>query len=179
MPVPQPLLRGTERAFDIEMLATGSPGDELHPGERRILGATLPPWQRPEVWSTHQKTRFIEGVFLGLGCGYRVCNGMHWLDGGQRAPMSGWLLDGQQRAAAIRDFVEDHLTVFQDVTFSRLSAADVRRFLRTPFPVIELEYTDDEAKLMDLYKRLAFGGTPHRNDDQEWLDAHREVLPSP
>ncbi|MDP3310598.1 MAG: DUF262 domain-containing protein, partial [Polaromonas sp.] len=47
-------------------------------GERRMLGLVLPPWQRPGVWTTHQKIRFIEGIFHGFGTGYYVTNGLDW-----------------------------------------------------------------------------------------------------
>ncbi|MEG1680878.1 MAG: DUF262 domain-containing protein, partial [Stenotrophomonas sp.] len=64
--------------------------------ERNLLAYVLPPWQRDEVWSDHQKRRFIEGIFLGLGTGYYVVHAPDWDECGQR-PMSGWLIDGQQR----------------------------------------------------------------------------------
>jgi hypothetical protein len=80
--------------------------DPTVPGDRRLLGLVLPPWQRPEVWNDAQKQRFVEGIFLGFGCGQYVINGLEWLSDGSSAPMSGWLLDGQQRISALRDFLE-------------------------------------------------------------------------
>lgn len=125
------------------------------------MSLVLPPWQRKEVWSEAQKIQFIEGIFLGLGCGYYVTNGLEWLPNGDSAPMSGWLLDGQQRISAIRDFYEDKLTVFEDVTYSSLDEPARMRFGRTVFPCFELDYTADENVLIELYNRLNFGGTPH------------------
>jgi len=49
--------------------------------------------------------------------------------------------------------------------------ADQLRFKRRPFPCFELDYTDDENSLKELYDRLNFSGTPHT--------AEQRVLPSP
>lgn len=161
MPIPAPLLNCTRCEYTLGRLVEMTPVNETMPGERRLLGLVLPAWQRPEVWTVEQKRRFVEGVFLGLGCGYYVTNGLDFLADGTSAPMSGWLLDGQQRISALRDFLSGELTVFEDVTYASLPKPKAMRFLRTPFPCFELEYTDDEAALKDLYNRLNFGGTPH------------------
>ncbi len=164
MPIPSRILRGTRRDYTIDYL-TQHVGAELAPGERRLLGMVLPPWQRAEVWSEAQKRRFVEGIFLGFGCGYYVINGLDW-DAGGRRPMAGWLLDGQQRISALRDFFEDRLVVFGDVLFSSLSEPQVLRFRREQFPCFELEYTADENQLKELYDRLNFGGTAHTREER-------------
>lgn len=169
MPIPSKLLKGQMRLFDIEMLVTSKPAT-TRPGERQLLGLRLPPWQRPEVWTTEQKQRFIESIFLGLGCGYYVCNGLDWCDepgGAALKPMAGWLLDGQQRLSAIRDFVELSLPpVFGDVTFATLTNRQRIQFLSEPFPQFELTYSDQEDVLKVLYDRLNFGGTPHDENER-------------
>lgn len=161
MPIPRPLLSGSRREFTLSHLVDGTPADLTTPQERRLLNLVVPPWQRPEVWSEQQKTRFIEGVFLGLGTGYYVVNGLDWDSSGKCLPMAGWLLDGQQRISAIRDFLNGDLVVFSDVKFTDFSKSDQVRFLRTPFPCFQLEYTGDEDVLKELYDRLNFGGTAH------------------
>ncbi|ENZ77932.1 hypothetical protein OR214_02208 [Ralstonia pickettii OR214] len=161
MPLPPRLLKGARREYSIDRLVSMTPMDETMPGERRLLGLVLPPWQRREVWSVDQKCRFVEGLFLGLGSGYYVTNGLEWNRDGTVAPMAGWLLDGQQRISALRDFIGGALTVFDDVTFASLSKVEAVRFMREPFPCFELEYTNDEDALKELYNRLNFGGTPH------------------
>jgi hypothetical protein len=75
--------------------------------------------------------------------------------------MSAWLLDGQQRISALRDFLAGDLVIFDDVSFPALPAADQLRFKRRPFQCFELDYTNDENALMELYDRLNFSGTPH------------------
>lgn len=167
MPIPTPLLKGVTHAYDIDRLfltpsSTGSPVS----GERSLLGLMLPPWQRSEVWTDFQKVRYVEGIFHGFGLGTYVINGMDWQKDGARKPMSGWLIDGQQRIGAIRDFVQGRLTIFEDVTFGSLSAPEAKRFLRRNFDCFELEYSEDENQLKDLYDRLNFGGTPHRESER-------------
>lgn len=166
MPIPAPLLKGSRCEYTLSRLFEMTPVDPTMPSERTLMGLVLPPWQRPEVWSIHQKQRFIEGIFYGLGCGYYVTNGFDWDAKGKSLPMAGWLIDGQQRIAAIRDFMNNAFAVFDDVYFHSLSRAERMRFHRQPFPCVELDYTDDEAVLIDLYDRLNFGGTPHTEEQR-------------
>lgn len=161
MPIPPPLLKGSRRDYTLGRLVEMTPADATMPAERKLLGLVLPPWQRPEVWTVDQKRRFIEGVFLGLGCGFYVTNGLEWVDSGASAPMSGWLIDGQQRISAVRDFLRGDLVVFGDVRFPELTKPEQLRFCRVPFPCVELEYCDDENTLLELYDRMNFGGTAH------------------
>lgn len=161
MPIPEPLLKGARRDYPISHLVEMTPTDLTMPDERRLLGLVLPPWQRPEVWTIDQKHRFIEGIFLGLGCGYYVINGLDWDQQGHSVPMSGWLIDGQQRITSLRDFLAGELVVFGDVRFTEMDRPAQMRFCRTPFPCFELDYCNDEDVLMELYDRLNFGGTPH------------------
>lgn len=170
MPLPKPLLTGTVHDYGIGHLVDMPMPALAVPTDRRLMNITLPPWQRPEEWSEEQKRRFVEGIFLGLGTGYYVVVMSDWDDSGQPKPMSGWLLDGQQRISALRDFLAGELVVFGDVRFPDLSAPDQLRFKRRPFPCHEVEYTDNEDALIELYDRLNFGGTPH--------SAEQRVLPS-
>lgn len=165
MPIPAPLLRGTRREYNLGHLLESSPVLATQPEERQLLGLVLPPWQRPEVWTLAQQQRFVEGIFLGFDCGMYVINGPDWADDGTSLPMAGWLLDGQQRMSALREFFADRLVVFGDVRFSTLSTPERLRFLRRGFPCLELNYTADEAVLKELYNRLNFGGTPHTAAD--------------
>lgn len=166
MPLPKPLLVGRVRELPIGVLfeadRTGCAGEQ-----RSILGLPLPPWQRPEVWTARQKQRFIEGLFLGFAAGQYVVNGQDW-DGRAATPLpcSGWLLDGQQRISALRDFVQGGLVVFGDVTYASLTRPEQLRFMRKPFPSFELDYTADEGTLRGLYDRLNFGGTPHTENQR-------------
>lgn len=161
MPIPAPILVGSRRDFSIEILVFGPLAEPSVAEERRLLNLVLPPWQRPEVWNESQKRRFVEGIFLGLGTGMYVRNGMDWERDGNCLPMSGWLIDGQQRITALRDFIDGKLVIFNDVIFTKMDKPARLRFLNTPFPCFELDYCNDERVLMDLYDRMNFGGTPH------------------
>ena len=165
--LPGRLLRGRTRDFDIGSLFERSVvSDELEAGERRLLCFLLPPWQRPEVWTELQKRRFIEGIFLGLGTGYYVVNQSDWNEGGA-LPMSGWLIDGQQRLSAIRDFGAGKLTIFDGLTYGGLTGAEqAGRFKRIVFPCLEIDYQADESLLRGLYDRLNFGGTAHLESER-------------
>ena len=166
MPLPDVMLVGTHRNYVIGELFTDCGISTNVPEERQIFNLVLPPWQRPEKWDEARKIKFIEGIFLGLGTGYRVQNGMDWDESGQSLPMSGWLIDGQQRVSAIRDFVFGKFCVFEDVFYEKMDRkTQLRRFLRVPFPCVELEYTADENVLVELYNRLAFGGVPHEESE--------------
>lgn len=162
MQLPEPLLIGTRREYDIAYLIDAAPKDKTVPAERLLLSLVLPPWQRDEVWTTDMKRRYIEGIFLGLGTGMYVVNSADYFVDGRTKPMSGWLLDGQQRISAIRDFLADELTIFDGIRFSMLDRVTaLRRFLRTPFPCFEISYCDNEDTLLELYDRLRFCGVPH------------------
>lgn len=160
--IPERILSGSMRNYPICMLFENRPTTPTVPAERQLLSLVLPPWQRKEVWTPTQKIRFIEGIFLGLGTGIYVTNGVDYAADGKPLPCSGWLLDGQQRICALRDFVNDQLRIFDDVRYSDLDRATrLIRFMNVVFPCHELAYTDDERQLMDVYDRLNFGGSPH------------------
>lgn len=166
--LPVKILQGANRVMPIEMLLR-PPVIPAKGEERPLLCWILPPWQRAEVWSMERKKAFIEGIFLGLGTGFYVVHQPEY-HGDGALPMSGWLLDGQQRLSAIRDFVQGDLAIFDGVKYSDLSVGEQRRrFLSVVFPCVELEYQPDEQRLRDLYLRMNFGGMPHTESDLQRL----------
>jgi hypothetical protein len=170
--LPEPILDATERAYAISSLWQGTPANPNTPEERRLLNLVLPPWQRPVVWTEAQQVRFIEGIFLGLGTGYYVVNGRDYEYAGADKPMSGWLIDGQQRITAIARFIADEIAIFGGVHYSDLSIGEKRRrFDNLTFPCFELGYEDDESKLKVLYHRLNFSGIAHTQEDLQRLGA--------
>ena len=166
--LPDVLLQGRRRECNIEYLTSSSThADPTSDAERQLLCWVVPPWQRPEVWSDQQKARFIEGIFLGLGTGYYVVNEPDWDEGGSK-PMSGWLINGQQRLTAIRDFTAGRVEIFGGLRYDDLSRVDrMKRFAHVVFPCIEIDYQADESRLRELYDRLNFGGTAHTPADRE------------
>lgn len=165
--LPDRILRGQTSATTIQHLLM-DPLQMTMPGERNLLHWVLPPWQRAEVWEDWRKRAFVEGIFLGLGTGFYVAHQPYWERGGLPKPMSGWLIDGQQRLSAIRDFVSGELTVFDGLRYDSLSLPEKRiRFLNQPFPYVEIPYTSDEGVLKDLYMRLNFNvRVSHTEEDR-------------
>lgn len=172
--LPPRLLNGITRSYTIEcLIPTPSVEKDLAqmPNSRKIMRFVLPTWQRDEVWSLSQKVAYVEGIFLGFGAGFLVVNGRGWIGAsGAPAPMSGWLVDGQQRVSAVRDFLNGTYPIFGSIYWSDISRSEqMSRFLTQPFPHLEIQYIGDETTLKDLYKRLNRGGSTHTDEDMERL----------
>ena len=123
-------------------------------GERQLGPFVLPPFQRAAVWTPEQKTRLVESLWMGLPIAAYVYNTTNTL----RAPDM-WLIDGQQRWTAIREYVAGEVEAF-GYRFHELGQLDQRQFRTKPFPSIRMQ-TTDMALLRDVYERLVYGGTPH------------------
>lgn len=96
-----------------------------------------------------------------------MTNGREWTgaDDAVLAPMSGWLLDGQQRVTAIRDFIQDSFAVKAEQTI---------RFWNQPFLHFELEYIaddDDGMQFLRLWNQGDFDVIR-----SEWPEAPEEVF---
>lgn len=125
----------------------------LAAGERQLARFILPPFQRPSVWTQAQQIRFLESLWGGLPMASYVWNRSYG------SPADGWLLDGQQRWTALIAYVRDEFPVF-GFRYSELSLAEQRGFNMKPFSA---EYTQmaDVDQCLEVYDRLAYGGTPH------------------
>ena len=132
----------------------------IKPAEgQRVLGSfIIPDFQRQEVWTLAQKVRLIESVWMGLPIGSYVVNETNdWTSSSKNANL--WLIDGQQRWAALIGYVKDEFPV-DGRLFSELSRRDHRCFDDVVFPCYRTRF-EDVATLRDLYERLAYGGTAH------------------
>jgi len=168
--LPEKILSGSTRTYTISHLLDGTPVSPTIPAERVVMNRVLPPWQRPFVWERERQIAWVEGVFLGLGTGTYCVNGSDYESAGEELFMSGWVIDGQQRLTSLGLFLNDVFPVFGSVYYSQLSIVERRRrLLNQPFPCFELEYQDDEEKLIELYKRLNFGGVAHTQADMDRL----------
>ena len=149
-----------------------------HPGQRWVLGHAIPPFQRPLVWTTGQKVRFLESAARGLHLGTWVFNRADHVpyervgdrEYAHRTDM--WLIDGQQRFDALDEFWDDGFPVFGRL-WSEVGTVDRRRFLNQTFPATQLAMTD-EMELRRLYDRLNFGGTPHKPSERALPDGPGE-----
>jgi hypothetical protein len=127
----------------------------LRDGERRLRGFILPPFQRPAVWVPEQTARLIESIYAGVPVGAYVLN----MPVRKPYDFDGWLLDGQQRWTAISEYVDGEFEV-HGWRFPDLPASDRNWFLYRPLAELETKFTD-YATCLEVYERLAYGGTPH------------------
>lgn len=145
-----------------------------------FCGFRLPPFQRPEVWDTERKIRLMESIFCHVNIGTFV-----FVSNYKVPEVDGWLIDGQQRLSAIRDFIQGKFGIFDDRLFYEnmgevtlsfdasknmdnepFSAASL--FRRTWFEFRRIEEADQKL-LLQLYERLNFGGVPHTEDQRPRL----------
>ena len=168
--LPDVLLSGAAAPRTISSLWEESAVEMTTAGERQLMSLVLPPWQRPSVWDGQRQRAFIEGILLGFPPGAIVTVEPDWTSGpGGRAVVkkgSGWLIDGQQRVTAIREFVEGRLCVFDGLGYADLPRAEqLRRFDRVVLTRICLPNDTDETALKSLYLRMNYSGVPHTQED--------------
>lgn len=172
--LPGVLLSGAAAPRTISSLWEESAVEMTMSGERQLMSLVLPPWQRPLVWDAQRQRAFIEGILLGFPPGAIVTVEPDWSTGpGGHAVVkkgSGWLIDGQQRVTAIREFVEGRLSVFDGLGYAGLPRAEqLRRFDRVVLTRICLPNDTAEAALKSLYLRMNYSGVPHTQEDLERL----------
>lgn len=162
--IPERLLSGRDRAFDIEQAITPREKPTLAPGVRQCGAYVLPPFQRAYVWDEARQRAYVEGIFLGLGTGSYVWVEPDYDDRGHLVEGSLWLLDGQQRITTLRRFVLGELAIFDNLRYGDLSVAEARRWLRTTFPSQSIEYSalsHQAGRYEQVYQRLNFCVVPH------------------
>lgn len=172
MSLPDRLLHGTSCPRTVSSLWEETAGETTSPDERLLLAFVLPPWQRPVVWDAERQRAFVEGILLGFPPGAIVTVAPDWETGENgRAvvmPHSHYLIDGQQRVTAIREFIEGRLAVFDGVRYSDIPRHEqLRRFDRVVLTRIELPSSTDVHTLKALYIRMNYGGLPHSQEDLE------------
>lgn len=127
--------------------------------ERYACGFPLPPFQRELCWTQEQEVAFIESAWMELPLGtYTHCH-IDWETDGKPVEFSGWLVDGQQRLTTLQRYWEDVFPVY-GLRFSELDTGERRRFMNIKFCHFEIS-SPNEARIRDLYNRMAFGGTQH------------------
>jgi hypothetical protein len=119
-------------------------------------GWIIPDYQRTLVWILEQKIRFIESIWLKLPIGnYVYMEDWH----NQKHGVGFLLLDGQQRWDAIFSYMDGGFPVF-GYHYHELAEAEQRHFQHQLFPAIKVRNLTREQQV-DIYNRLAYGGTPH------------------
>lgn len=174
--LPVQLLEGNHTSMDLERIL--SPGmdaedsDMWDPGQERLGGYFLPPFQRGPRWTQEQKERFVESALLGVGLGTIVvvdAINCPMQNDDRFAATDRWLLDGRQRCSALRDYGAGLVTVFRGTEcehrWDDLNTVERRRFNRLQIGVMKIQ-TDDVAYCREIYNRLNYGGTPHEEDER-------------
>lgn len=175
--VPMPLVDGQVSSISLEQIYERRvwavrPDDDLYHDTTNLCGGyVVPPFQRPLVWTPEQSRAFVESAWLGFHLGTIVVNDAS--DGldehGRFLRCDKWLIDGQQRLTAINAYVADAFALFEGTEhehrWSDLNISEKRRFGRIQIG-ISLLRTDDEERLRRLYNLMAYGGTPHAEDQR-------------
>jgi hypothetical protein len=159
MVMPRRYMAATTSSFTVgHIISMGSKlnaAPELPEGCRRLGWFVLPPFQRQAVWTLEQKKRFIESVWLELPIGSYAYNYPNEF----QHRTTHWLIDGQQRVTAILEYVAGEFEVFGH-RYPDLVQPEQFQFENHVFAAIVTHETD-EARLAEIYDRLAYGGTPH------------------
>lgn len=106
-----------------------------------------PPFQRELVWPKNSKRRLADSIKNHMPFGMLTTvnyNGEIML------------IDGKQRATAVRDFLNDCFTDMNNLKFSEWSADDKARARNMMVPVqqVELEDGEDMADIVELFRRI-------------------------
>ncbi|MCR9240565.1 MAG: DUF262 domain-containing protein [Rhodobiaceae bacterium] len=110
-----------------------------------------PYFQRNLVWRDTHKRDFIETILLGLPFPQIfIARGTIDVD---TMKATSCVVDGQQRMNAIMEFVGDELIV-DNRRFNDLAPADKEEILKYQVAVIDLDMTDDDPNLQEVFKRL-------------------------
>lgn len=133
--------------------------DNRH-GYREVMGYFLPPWQRGLVWSTDQKIKLIESLWLGLNIGTYTFN-----RGELGSRFDNLLIDGQQRLWSLQCYLSDEFPVF-GYRWSEITEVDRRVFEYSRHFHCFITKSEDEAYLRSYYNRMNFGGTAHKEDER-------------
>ncbi len=102
----------------------------------------------------------MESVILGLPIGtYTYCQSI------DKPKTDGWLIDGQQRMRAIKGFLDDEFSVF-DNRWKDLENRDRLRIRNTVFPAYVLNDASEE-ECLERYIKLNYSGTAHTKADKQ------------
>jgi uncharacterized protein with ParB-like and HNH nuclease domain len=133
--------------------------------QRYVCGFPVPDFQRPLCWSDQQMISFVESAILGIDIGTYT---IHEFDFDEKTSLplrfSDWLIDGQQRLYSLECYFLDKIKVL-GFYWSELTKAEQRRFLNISFHQYNSSIWNEE-EIINLYNKLAFGGTPHKESER-------------
>jgi len=154
---------------------------ETHPNDNlEHLGPfRLPDFQRPRVWTLEQNVKLIESMWKGIPIGTYSVNQIQnfEMESETFQKYDSLLLDGQQRIAAILDYMGDKFAVFGNL-FSDLSVPDQRHFEQLKFPY-RLTHFQEIEDITEYYDTMNFGGVEHAPEQRATLGYSRNRAPAP
>lgn len=110
-----------------------------------------PYFQRKLVWRDGHKVDFIKTILLGYPFP-EIFLSRGKIDLESMTSRSS-IVDGQQRMNSIREYIQGKFPV-DGKTFQELAAAEKENFLKYEIAIIDLDLADNDAKIIDIFKRL-------------------------
>ena len=117
----------------------------------------IPDWQRSKVWSVDQKRRLIDTILRG----WKIPK--FYFQKTQENPDEFEVVDGQQRLAAVWEFMDGELTLTkeQEAVFGGVNYASLPEAQSDAFDDYEIEYDEitnaSDAEVKDFFQRLQAG----------------------
>jgi len=116
---------------------------------RRLI--ISPYFQRNLVWRTLHKIDFIKTILLGYPFPQIfIAKGAIDIE---RMQTQSCLVDGQQRMNAIVEYIKGLFKV-DNKYYSELSSIEKENFLKYQIPIIDLDISNDDAEIIEIFKRL-------------------------
>ncbi len=149
----------------------------MHRSDLNDAELYLPDYQRPFIWTTTQKSLFIESLLLNLPIPYLFAADTRSKEGRLE------IIDGSQRIQTLVEFLNNKFALkglekipeANGFTFGQFSKLRQRRFNRKTLYLIELtEHSSEETK-QQIFKRLNTGGTP-LNQTPPKMDAFNKFI---
>ena len=110
-----------------------------------------PYFQRKLVWRLAHKVDFIKTILLGYPFPeIFISRGAIDLD---RMTSTSSIVDGQQRMTSIKQFIENDFNV-DDRFYNQLSPDEKETFLKYEIAIIDLDLSNDDPKIIEIFKRL-------------------------
>ena len=127
-----------------------------------------PDFQRAHVWTLAQQKAYVEFVLRGGQTGkilYFNCFGWNGGHDGVVGPII--LVDGKQRLEAVRKFIRDEFTVFDDFPGlgpTLCSEVECLREIDCRFSIY-INSLHTRAEVLKWYLQINEGGTPHTSEE--------------
>ena len=130
---------------------------------QRDFGMDLnPDFQRGHIWTTRQKTAYVEFILKGgLGADELKFNCTDWMRGEMKEPLV--IVDGLQRLSAVREFTRGEFPAFGHKIDEWEGIGDPMRYRFT----IMINDLETRHEVMKWYLELNGAGTPHTEEDLE------------